>query len=357
MSKQMTATQLNKEAKWRLLESENGEETYKQLCEYSKFLKGIRDFEGDRFKESKVGLLIQKNDFVGLSTLVIKLKTPFLTGVPHFDDQTTSNARQKVERVLSVIPPDVMSQLTELDTPFVYELPTKPVVSVPELQPVSEDIIRSELGKLSAFVLSALFALLTGIGVTPIRTECDNDPQKRSWIQDTINQMRNGESPTTQNNEIHQHFKHCRDGKNCPHCRALCAMMTIFRFGSNLDIEKQVCRCVWHGSQFAVQAMRRLLILILCPTCALAQVVNDPDPKSPPRVMLFRILTELNVQETSDNQLLRQKEDADNRGIEGVKFQRYLEVERISNIKFERQNEVDKALGYNILDFVPKANR
>ena len=345
MARQMTATQLNKEAKWRLLESENGEETYKQLCEYSKFLKGIRDFEGDRFKESKVGLLIQKNDFVGLSTLVIKLKTPFLTGVPHFDDQTTSNARQKVERVLSVIPPDVMSQLTELDTPFVYELPTKPVVSVPELQPVSEDIIRSELGKLSAFVLSALFALLTGIGVTPIRTECDNDPQKRSWIQDTINQMRDGESPTTLNQETHRAFQHCRDQHSCPHCRALCAMMTIFRFGSNSDIEKQICRCVWHGSQFAEQVMCRLLILKLDSTCALAQVVNNPE--SPHRKMLIQILTEMNVKETTAKKASREQQDRDDIAQELLNYRQHYYVECVMDSEFRRSDEFIYELGYD----------
>jgi hypothetical protein len=319
MSRKKTPSQLNKEAKAILLESENGEEKYKQLCEHSEFLKQIKDFEGDRFKRSEVGLLIQNNDFVGLSTLVRKLKTPFLTGVPHFDDQTTENARQKVERVLAVIPPEIMEQLTELDTPFVYELPPKPVVSVPELQLVSEDTIRSELEKLSACVLSALFALLTGNGVTSIRTECDNDPQKRSWIQDTINQMRSGEIPTTQNQETHLAFQHCRDQHSCPHCRALCAMMTIFRFGSNPDIEKQICRCVWHGSPFAEQAMRRLLILRLGPTCALAQVVCNSE--SPHRAMLVQILTELNVQETPQEKRLRQQEDDADKKLKHEQFE------------------------------------
>ena len=345
MSRKKTPSQLNKEAKACLLESKDGEEKYKQLCEHFEFLKSIRDFEGERFKQSAVGLLIQKKDFVGLSTLVRKLKTPFLTGVPHFDDQTTENARQKVERVLAVIPPEIMEQLTELDTPFVYELPTKPVVSVPELQPVSEDTIGSELGKLSAFVLSALFALLTRIGVTSIRTECDNDPQKRRYIQDTINQMRSGEIPTTQNQETHRAFQHCRDQHSCPHCRALCAMMTIFRFGSNHDIEKQICRCVWHGSQFAVQAMRRLLIFKLGSTCALAQVVNDPE--SPHREMLIRILTEMNVKETTIEKASREKQDRDDIAQELLNYQQHDHVERVMDANFRRSDEFIYGLGYN----------
>lgn len=346
MSRPMTAQQMNNKAKAELLKLENGKAKYKQLCEYSEFLKDIRNFEGERFQQSMVGSLLKKKNYMDLSELVRKLKTPFITGVPHFDDQTKENASQKLMKVLAVIQQDVMSQLTELDTPFVYELPPKPVVSVPELQPVSEDIIRSELGRLSAFVLSALFALFTGIGVTPIRTECDNDPQKQSWIQDTITQMRNGESPMEKNTEIHQQFKHCRDGHGCPKCRALCAIMTIFRFGSNLDIQKQICRCVWHGSQFAVQAMRRLLILILGPTCALAQVVNDPE--SPHRAILVQILTEMNVQETCDNQLLRLEEDDQNRKLELEKFKQYAEVERLADIAFRKADLAENERGYDI---------
>lgn len=319
MSRNKTPSQLNKEAKASLFVLEDGEAMYKKYYEYSDLLKKIKNFEGDRFQQSAVGLLIQNNDLVGLSTLVRKLKTPFMTGVPHFDDQTRQNASQKLERVLAVIPPEIMEQLTELDTPFVYELPTKPVVSVPELQPVSEDTIRSELGKLSASILSALFALFTEIGVTPIRTECDNDPQKRSWIQDTINQMRSGEIPTTQNQETHRAFQHCRDRQNCPNCWALCAMMTIFRFGSNPDIEKQICRSVWHGSPFAEQAMRRLLILRLGPTCALAQVVCNSE--SPHRAMLVQILTELNVQETPQEKRLRQQEDDADKKLKHEQFE------------------------------------
>lgn len=345
MFRNKTPSQLNKEAKASLLESENGEKKYKQLCEYSEFLKGIRDFEGERFKLSKVGSLISNNEYKELSILVRKLKTPFMTGVPHFDDQTTENVRQKVERVLAVIPPEIMEQLTELDTPFVYELPTKPVVSVPELQPVSEDTIGSELGKLSAFVLSALFALLTGNGVTSIRTECDNDPQKRSWIQDTINQMRSGEIPTTQNQETHRAFQHCRDQHSCPHCRALCAMMTIFRFGSNPDIEKQICRCVWHGSQFAVQAMRRLLIFKLGSTCALAQVVNDPE--SPHREMLIQILTKMNVKETTAAKASREKQDRDDIAQELLNYQQHDHVEHVMDVNFCRSDEFIYGLGYD----------
>lgn len=343
MFRKKTPSQLNKKAKASLLAIENGTEKFGQLTSYSDFLKDIRDFKGDRFQGSTVGLLLRNNDYKGLSILVRKLKTPFMTGVPHFDDQTRHNASQKLVNVLAVIPREIMEQLTELDTPFVYELPTKPVVSVPELQPVSEDTIRSELVKLSAFVLSALYALLTGTGVTPISTECDN--QKRCWIQDTINQMRSGEIPTTQNQETHRAFQHCRDRQSCPNCRALCAMMTIFRFGSNPDIEKQICRCVWHGSQFAVQAMRRLLILILGPTCALAQVVNNPE--SPHRAILVQILTEMNVKETTTEKASREKQDHDDIAQELLDYQQHDYVERVMKDEFRRHDEFIYGLGYD----------
>jgi len=344
MSGKNTPSQVNKAAKAILLESENGEEKYKKLCEYSEFLKGIRDFKGERFELSAVGLLIQNNDFVGLSILVRQLKTPFLTGVQHFDDQTTQNASQKLKRVLAVIPPEIMEQLTELDTPFVYELPTKPVVSVPELQPVSEDTIRSELVKLSAFGLSALYALLTGTGVTPISTECDN--QKRCWIQDTIKQIGAGEIPTTLNQETHRAFHNCCNSHWCHFCRPICAILSILRFGGNPEIDKQVCRSVWYGSPFAEQAMRHLLILKLGSICALAQVVGNPE--SPHREILVQILTEMNVQETRQELVLRQKEDEADKQLKRAQFEQHENVEFLAAIAAQKESQAEYDRGYDI---------
>lgn len=344
MSRSTTAQQMNNEAKAELLKLEYGEAKYNKLCEFSHFLKSIKNFEGDRFKQSKVGLLIKDTNYDGLSELVRMLKFPFLTGVQHFDDQTKQNASQKLERVLAVIPPNITEQLTELDTPFVYELPTEPVVSAPVLSEVSVATIRLELSKFPKFVLSALYALLTGIGVTQISTKCDN--QQREWIQDTINQVRSGEIPTSQNQKTHLAFQHCRNSNGCHFCRATCAILSILRFGGNPEIDKQVCRSVWYGSPFAEQAMRRLLILTLGPTCALAQVVGNPE--SPHREMLVQILREMNVQETPEEKRLRQQEDESDTQLKRAQFEDHAEVERLADIAFRKADLAEYERGYDI---------
>lgn len=342
MSRPMTAQQMNNKAKAELLKLENGKAKYNELCEFSDFLKSIKNFEGPKFYKSKLGLFIVENNLVDLSTIVRKLKFPFLTGVPHFDDQTKQNASQKLERVLAVIPPNITEQLTELDTPFVYELPTEPVVSAPVLSEVSVATIRLELSKFPKSVLSALYALLTGIGVTPISTKCDN--QQREWIQDTINQVRSGEIPTSQNQETHRAFQHCRNSNGCHFCRATCAILSILQFGGNPEIDKQVCRSVWYGSPFAEQAMRRLLILKLGPICALVQVVSNPE--SPHREMLVQILHEMNVQETAQERKLRQQEDESDTQLKRAQFEDHAEVERLADIAFRKADLAEYERGY-----------
>jgi hypothetical protein len=348
MARQMTATQLNKAAKAELLKLENGEAKYNKLVEYSGFLKDITHFDGPKFNQSTVGLLIKKNDVVSLSELVRKLKYPFMTGIQHFDEQTTKNARQKLEKVLAVIPPNINVQ--DLDTPFVYELPTKPVVSAPVLSEVSADTIRSELSQLQRLILSALYALLTGTGVTTIATKCDN--QQQEWIQATIEQVRSGEIPATQNQETHRAFQHCRNSHGCHSCRSICAILTICRFGGNPEIDKQISRSVWYGSPFAEQAMSRLLIQTLGPTCALAQVVGNPE--SPHREMLVQILREMNVQETEQERNLRQQEDETNKQSEHAEYKKHAEVERLADIDFRKADLAEYERGYDISE-IPAA--
>ena len=341
-----TPSQLNKQARTELLLLKNGKAKYDEHSKYSIFLKEIKDFEGERFKQSRVGLLIQNNDFVGLSTLVRKLNFPFQTDIPHYDKQTTLNLSQKLEKVLAVIPQEVKDKLTDLDIPFVYELPPEPVVSAPVLSEVSADIIRLELIQLQGFILSALYALLTGTGVTPISTECDNQNRDYVWIQDLIQKIRAGEIPTTQNQLTHRLFQHCRNSHGCHFCRAICAILSIIRFGGNPEIDKQVCCSVWYGSTFAAQAMRHLLIQKLGSMCALAQVVCNPE--SPHSVMLIHLLTEMKVQEKPEEKELRQKEDEADKQLKLAKFEQHAEVERLADIAFRKQSQVDYDRGYDI---------
>lgn len=342
MSRPMTAQQKNHSAKAELLKLENGKAKHNELCNFSDFLKSIKKVTGDRSDTSIVGLLIKNTNYGDLSAIVRKLKFPFLTGVQHFDDQTKQNAIQKLERVLAVIPLNIMEQLTELDTPFVYELPTEPVVSAPVLSEVSVATIQSELSKIPKFILSAIYALLTGTGVKPILTKCDN--QQREWIRHLIEQVRSGEIPATLNQETHRAFQHCRNSNGCHFCRATCAILSILRFGGNPEIDKQVCRSVWYGSPFAEQAMRRLLILKLGPICDLAQVLGNPE--SPHRKILVQILREMDVQETPEEKILRQKEDESDKQLERTQFEAHAEVERLADIAFRNADQARYYWGY-----------
>ena len=240
-----------------------------------------------------------------------------------------------------------MAKLTDLEIPFPFEseLPQEPVVSVPELLSVNEETLRSELSTFTRFILSALLALLTKTGITPLHTRCDNQRYEGCFegLRRRVEQMMSGEIPSNQ--ETHWEAQHCRNHLGCPSCRALCAMMTILRYPSNPDIGKQISRCVWHGSIFAELAMRHFLILTLGPTCALAQVVNDPE--SPHLAMLIQCLTKLEVQETPEEKGLREQQDATDRQLELAAFRDHDHVEDRINDAFCRHEEVIYGLGYD----------
>jgi hypothetical protein len=114
-------------------------------------------------------------------------------------------------------------------------------------------------------------------------------------------------------------------------------MMAIKRFPSNPNIGKHVARCVWHKSIFAELAMRHFLIMTLGPTCALAQVVNNPE--SPHREILIQHLIKLKVQETPEEKTLREQQDAEDRQIELAEFRKHEHVENVQNDAFIRHSE------------------
>ena len=351
---------VNTQHKRVLLKLPNGGKTYVLFIMYVQFLKGLRhicvsdkilngDFtekekksHEERVNNSTINRII-RDDPDALSIIIRKLKFPFLTGIDYFDNHTRTVARQKLDKLNQVIPPETMAQLTDLEIPFLFEseLPQEPVVSAPELQPVSDETIRSELNTLNRSILSALFALLTKTGITPVHTRCDN--QRYEGLHRQVNQMMSGEIPSNQ--ETHWAAQHCRDHHGCPSCRALCAMMTILRYPSNPKIGKQISRCVWHGSIFAELAMHHFLILTLGPTCALAQVVNNPE--SPHRAMLIELLTEIGVQETPEEKGLREQQDAAVRQLELSAFRDHDYVEDCINDAFCRHEEFIYGLGYD----------
>ena len=320
------------------------------LKKYKAFLKKcIKNLSGDKyhFENSVVGFYITQKDYMSLSLVIRKLKFPFLSGIEYFDEHNTWNAKQKLDRIYEIISPEIMEQLTDLEIrfPFESELPQEPVVSVPELLPVDEETLRSDLDKLERPILSALFALLTKIGITPLHTKCDNQRYEGCFegLRGRVKQMISGEIPTNQ--ETHWDAQHCRNHLGCPSCRALCAMMTILRYPSNSDIGKQISRCIWHGSIFAELAMRHFLILNLGPTCALAQVVNNP--KSTHRDILIQLLTEVGVQETPEEKRLREEQDAADRKIELAEFKHHDNVERRLNEAEEKYQAFIYGLGYD----------
>jgi hypothetical protein len=164
-----------------------------------------------------------------LSISLRKLKFPFRTGVEYFDKHTELIAGQKLEKLLQVIPPEIMARLTNLETPFPFEseLPQHPVVSAPELKQVTKKTLNFELGLLPRFILSDLFALLTKTGITPVHTLCDNQRYAGCFkgLCERVQQMTSGE--ILSNQRTHFAAQHCRNHHGCPSCRALCAMMTI----------------------------------------------------------------------------------------------------------------------------------
>ena len=303
-----------------------------------------------RVSESRISLLIcddTPDSLSALSIIIRKLRFPFLTGIEHFDRHTKLVAGQKLEKLHQVIPPENMAQLTDLDTPFPFEseLPKEQVVEELELQPVNRKTLRSELGLLPRFILSALLALMTNTGITRVRTLCDNQRYEGCFegLNRRVKQMTSGEIPPNQ--DTHWDAQHCRNHQNCPSCRALCATMTIKRYPSNPDIGKHVARCVWHGSIFAELAMRHFLIMILGPTCALAQVVNNPE--NPHRALLIQRLTKLEVQETPEEKRLREQQDVADREIELAEFRNHVNVEWHLNEAERKFQEFIYGLGWD----------
>lgn len=309
----------------------------------------VKKLHQKRVNESKINRLICDNTHAlsALSIIVRKLKFPFLTGIEHFDKHSILVARQKLEKLLQVIPPEIMAKLNDLDTPFQFEseLPKEPVEVKLELLPVNRKTFRSELSLLPRFILSALLALMTNTAITRVHTKCDNQRYEGCFegLRRRVEQMTSGEIPANQ--DTHWNAQHCRNHHGCPSCRALCAMMTILRYPSNPDIGKHIARCVWHGSIFAELAIRHFLIMTLGPTCALAQVVNNPE--SPHREMLIQRLIKLEVQETPEEKTLREQQDAADRQIEIAEFRHHDNVEWHLNEAERKFQEFIYELGYD----------
>ena len=87
------------------------------------------------------------------------------------------------------------------------------------------------------------------------------------------------------------------------------------------------------------------MILNLGPTCALAQVVNNPE--SPHRDMLIQLLTEMGVQETPEEKGLREQQDAADRQIEIAEFKHHDDVEWHLNEAERKFQEFIWGLGWD----------
>ena len=199
------------------------------------------------------------------------------------------------------------------------------VVSVPELQLVSDETVRSELCRLSPFVLRALYALLTQIGVKKNHTKCDNE-HKYSELCLTIENMRSGKIPS--NDKTHRAVKDCRNKTECDDCRGLCVLLTILRFPDNLTIDDQVCRCVWNGSRFAKEAIVALIRLRIGPNSSLALMIEQGHDS------LHQFLLDLNVgEETPDEKHEREQNDLCVRTEEKMSFEKKSQILRIAGAK------------------------
>jgi hypothetical protein len=265
-----------------------------------------------------------------LSIKIRKLKNPYLTGIEFFDQDTKKHSERKLEILLGSITPECKSKLEELDldTPFDYEseLPEEPEpILLPEPFEVCEESLRSELGRMPRFVLCALFALLTQVGITSVQTECDNSWRSFSEFSSKVQDMLSGKIKSNQ--ATHWDAQHCRDRHGCPNCRALCALLTILRYAGKAtdEIHEQICRSVWQGSLFSEQAMCQLLYLLIDTRSALAQVVKDPE--SSHRTLLINIMTEMNVQETLEEKSRRERRDEYVKVAELMKYKKHKDDE------------------------------
>lgn len=206
----------------------------------------------------------------------------------------------------------------------------EPVVSVPELQPVSYETVHSELCSLSLFVLRALYALLTQIGVKKIHTKCVNQDNYGDLCL-TIENMRSGKIPS--NDKTHRAVKDCRNKTECDDCRGLCVLLTILRFPDNLTIDDQVCRCVWNGSRFAKKAIVALIRLRIGPNSLLALMIEQGHDS------LHQFLLDLNVrEETPDEKNEREQNDRRVRDEEKRSFEEKSRIFRIASAKGDKRD-------------------
>ena len=206
----------------------------------------------------------------------------------------------------------------------------EPVVSVPELQPVSYETVQSELRSLSRFFLNAIYALLTQIGVKKNHTKCDNE-HKYSDLCSTIKNMLSGKIPS--NDMTHRAVKDCRNKNRCDDCRGLCLFLTILRFPDNLTIDDQVCRCVWNGSRFAKEAIVALIRLRIGPNSLLALMIEQGHDS------LHQFLLELNVgEETPDEKHEREQNDQRVRTEEKRSFEKKSQILRIAGEKGDKRD-------------------
>jgi hypothetical protein len=188
---------------------------------------------------------------------------------------------------------------------------------------------RLELNLCPRFLIIALIAFITQIGVKKNSTKCDNEHKYRDLCS-TIEEMLSRKVPS--NDITHRAVKSCRDNTGCDECRGLCVLLTILRFPENPMIDEQVYRCVWHGSRFAKKAIVALIRLRLGPNSSLALMIEQGHDS------LYQFLLDLNVEETPAEKHEREQNEERVRADEKMNFERKSRILRIASTKGDKRD-------------------
>jgi hypothetical protein len=201
-------------------------------------------------------------------------------------------------------------------------------------QDVLKNRLKSEIEQIPSVLSAAIFALLTGTGITGVKTECNIGCDGNL---DTLLQKMSRPTLIT-----HRQFKNCRDQHDCSTCRGACGLCTLKLHRENHDYAKmvlQVVRCVWSNSIFAGHLMREWLLLRVGPTSDLARLLDKWERKSSDQVLLIQVLNAMKVQETPVQKEIREAYDTKARTDEVNDFNEHVKYQARQHSKGAKRDE------------------
>ena len=207
-------------------------------------------------------------------------------------------------------------------------------------QDVLKNRLKSEIEQIPSVLSAAIFALLTGTGITGVKTECNIGCDGNL---DTLLQKMSRPTLIT-----HRQFKNCRDQHDCSTCRGACGLCTLKLHRENHDYAKmvlQVVRCVWSNSIFAGHLMREWLLLRVGPTSDLARLLDKWERKSSDQVLLIQVLNAMKVQETPVQKEIRETYGIKARSNELNAYNQYVGCKARQHSKGAKRDEYEGEYG------------